>query len=128
DYFLCKSNYPLEKGPLSPCICRERILCHYPSRPERSITCKLCEAVCPAQVITREVQPRTTRYDNPPGQVHLLRLLPGGLPCGHHRQEPQLRVLCGDAQGAAVQQEDARQQGQVGGCDHGHIQANYLYR
>lgn len=57
-------NYPLEKDLLSPCIiCRERALHHYPSRPDGGIACKLCEAVCPSQVITEEVQPRTTHYD-----------------------------------------------------------------
>ncbi|XP_058382219.1 NADH dehydrogenase [ubiquinone] iron-sulfur protein 8, mitochondrial isoform X3 [Diceros bicornis minor] len=52
-------------------------------------------------------------------QVHLLRLLPGGLPRGRHRRGPQLRVLHGDTRGAAVQQgEAAQQRGQVGGRDH----------
>jgi NADH-quinone oxidoreductase subunit I len=38
-------------------------------RPKKTIACKLCEAICPAQAITIEAEPRedgsrrTTRYD-----------------------------------------------------------------
>ena len=42
----------------------------YPNGEERRIACKLCEAICPAQAITIEADPRrndgtrrTTRYD-----------------------------------------------------------------
>ncbi|NXM88055.1 NDUS8 protein, partial [Oenanthe oenanthe] len=85
-------NYPFEKGPLSPRFRGEHALRRYPSGEERCIACKLCEAVCPAQVslppplpppappglrvtvspcqaITIEAEPRadgsrrTTRYD-----------------------------------------------------------------
>ena len=62
-------NYPHEKGPLSPRFRGEHALRRYPSGEERCIACKLCEAVCPAQAITIEAEPRedgsrrTTRYD-----------------------------------------------------------------
>ena len=62
-------NYPYEKGPLSPRFRGEHALRRYPSGEERCIACKLCEAVCPAQAITIESEPRedgsrrTTRYD-----------------------------------------------------------------
>ena len=62
-------NYPHDKGPLSPRFRGEHALRRYPSGEERCIACKLCEAVCPAQAITIEAEPRddgsrrTTRYD-----------------------------------------------------------------
>lgn len=62
-------NYPFEKGPLSPRFRGEHALRRYASGEERCIACKLCEAVCPAQAITIEAEPRedgsrrTTRYD-----------------------------------------------------------------
>ena len=62
-------NYPHEKGPLSPRFRGEHVLRRYPNGEERCIACKLCEAICPAQAITIEAQPRedgsrrTTRYD-----------------------------------------------------------------
>ena len=45
-------NYPFEKGPLSPRFRGEHALRRYPSGEERCIACKLCEAICPAQVNT----------------------------------------------------------------------------
>ncbi|KAJ3270295.1 NADH dehydrogenase Fe-S protein subunit 8 ndufs8 [Terramyces sp. JEL0728] len=61
--------YPFEKGPLSPRFRGEHALRRYPTGEERCIACKLCEAICPAQAITIEAEPRndgsrrTTRYD-----------------------------------------------------------------
>ncbi|CAK0762160.1 NADH-quinone oxidoreductase subunit I [uncultured Gammaproteobacteria bacterium] len=61
--------YPNEKGPLSPRFRGEHVLRRYPSGEERCIACKLCEAICPAQAITIEAEPRsdgsrrTSRYD-----------------------------------------------------------------
>ena len=62
-------NYPHEKGPLSPRFRGEHALRRYPNGEERCIACKLCEAICPAQAITIEAEPRddgsrrATRYD-----------------------------------------------------------------
>ncbi|KAI8323168.1 NADH-quinone oxidoreductase [Martensiomyces pterosporus] len=62
-------HYPYEKGPLSPRFRGEHALRRYPSGEERCIACKLCEAICPAQAITIEAEPReddsrrTVRYD-----------------------------------------------------------------
>ena len=62
-------NYPNQKGPLSPRFRGEHALRRYPNGEERCIACKLCEAVCPAQAISIEAEPRpdgsrrTTRYD-----------------------------------------------------------------
>jgi NADH-quinone oxidoreductase subunit I len=66
-------NYPNEKTPLSPRFRGEHVLRRYPNGEERCIACKLCEAICPAQAITIEADPRdnnknsvvrrTTRYD-----------------------------------------------------------------
>ena len=51
-------NCPYEKGPLSPRFRGEHALRRYPNGEERCIACKLCEAVCPAQAITIEAEPR----------------------------------------------------------------------
>jgi len=62
-------NYPYEKGPTSARFRGEHALRRYPNGEERCIACKLCEAICPAQAITIEAEPRddgsrrTTRYD-----------------------------------------------------------------
>src|SRR3546814_13853940 len=62
-------NYPSGKGPLGPRFRGEHALRRYANGEERCIACKLCEAVCPAQAITLEAEPRddgsrrTTRYD-----------------------------------------------------------------
>jgi len=51
-------NYPYERGPLSPRFRGEHALRRYPNGEERCIACKLCEAICPAQAITIEAEPR----------------------------------------------------------------------
>lgn len=62
-------NYPYEKGPISPRFRGEHALRRYENGEERCISCKLCEAVCPAQAISIEGAPRidgsrrTLRYD-----------------------------------------------------------------
>lgn len=62
-------NYPFEKGPLSSRFRGEHLLRRYMTGEERCIACKLCEAICPAQAITIESEPRidgsrrTTSYD-----------------------------------------------------------------
>jgi len=62
-------NYPYEKGPISPRFRGEHALRRYPNGEERCIACKLCEAICPAQAIKIEAEPRpdgsrrTTKYD-----------------------------------------------------------------
>lgn len=62
-------DYPFEKGSLSPRFRGEHALRRYPNGEERCIACKLCEAVCPAQAIVIESEPRAdgsrraTRYD-----------------------------------------------------------------
>lgn len=62
-------QYPFEKGMLSSRFRGEHALRRYPNGEERCIACKLCEAVCPAQAIVIEAEPRedgsrrTTRYD-----------------------------------------------------------------
>src|SRR3979411_2819317 len=61
--------YPFERGPISPRFRGEHALRRYASGEERCIACKLCEAICPANCITIEAEPRedgsrrTTRYD-----------------------------------------------------------------
>lgn len=62
-------DYPFEKGHISPRFRGQHALRRYENGEERCIACKLCEAVCPAQAITIENQPRadesrrTIRYD-----------------------------------------------------------------
>lgn len=62
-------QYPFEKGTLSSRFKGEHALRRYPNGEERCIACKLCEAICPAQAIVIESEPRedgsrrTTRYD-----------------------------------------------------------------
>lgn len=71
-YFFKKKvtiKYPYEKGPQSPRYRGEHALRRYDCSEERCISCKLCEAICPAQAITIEGSPRdgdgarkTTKY------------------------------------------------------------------
>lgn len=63
-------RYPYEKSRLSPRFKGEHMLRTYPNGEERCISCKLCEAICPAQAITIESEPRaednsrrTIKYD-----------------------------------------------------------------
>ena len=62
-------NYPFEKGILGTRFRGEHVLRRYMTGEERCIACKLCEAICPAQAITIESEPRldgsrrTTVYD-----------------------------------------------------------------
>ena len=62
-------QYPEVKTPISNRFRGKLALMTYENGEERCIACKLCEAVCPAQAITIEAEPRadgsrrTTRYD-----------------------------------------------------------------
>ena len=62
-------NYPFEKSILGIRFRGEHCLRRYSTGEERCISCKLCEAICPAQAITIESFSRyddarkTTRYD-----------------------------------------------------------------
>ena len=62
-------QYPEEKTPQSPRFRGLHAQRRYANGQERCIACKLCEAICPAQAITIEAEPRddgsrrTTRYD-----------------------------------------------------------------
>lgn len=62
-------HYPFEKIEQSSKFRGEHALRRYPNGEERCIACKLCEAICPAQAIHIEAEPRedgsrkATRYD-----------------------------------------------------------------
>ena len=62
-------QFPDEKTPQSSRFRGLHALRRYPNGEERCIACKLCEAICPAQAITIDAEPRedgsrrTTRYD-----------------------------------------------------------------
>ena len=63
------SELPARKGASVAAFRGEHALRRYPNGEERCIACKLCEAICPAQAITIDAEPRedgsrrTTRYD-----------------------------------------------------------------
>ena len=63
-------NYPFEKGALSPRFRGEHALRRYPNGEERCIACKLCEAICPAQAITIEAEPRAGGRRPAPRDAH----------------------------------------------------------
>lgn len=69
-------NYPFEKGPLSPRFRGEHALRRYPSGEERCIACKLCEAVCPAQVSSGPRRPLQPLLLAGGGRSLLLRVQP----------------------------------------------------
>ena len=71
-YFFARKitvQYPEEKTPQSSRFRGLHALRRYSNGEERCISCKLCEAICPALAITIEAEPRddgsrrTTRYD-----------------------------------------------------------------
>ncbi len=71
-YFFARKitgQYPEEKTQQSVRFRGLHALRRYPNGEERCISCKLCEAICPAMAITIEAEPRddgsrrTTRYD-----------------------------------------------------------------
>jgi ferredoxin len=111
-------NYPHEKGPLAPRFRGEHALRRYPNGEERCIACKLCEAICPAQAITIDAEPRED--GSPPhhalrhrhDEVHLLRLLPGGLPGRCHRRGPEFRIRHRDPRRAVLRQGQALENGE----------------
>jgi NADH-quinone oxidoreductase subunit I len=53
-------QYPEQRTPLSPRFRGEHALRRYANGDERCIACKLCEAICPAQAIYIEIDPRST--------------------------------------------------------------------
>ena len=109
-------NYPHEKGPLSPRFRGEHALRRYPNGEERCIACKLCEAVCPAQAITIEAEPRAdgsrraTRYDIDMTKCIYCGFCQESLPGRRHRRGTELRVLDRDPRGAALRQGEAARQ------------------
>ena len=106
-------NYPYEKGPLSPRFRGEHALRRYPNGEERCIACKLCEAICPAQAITIEAEPRedglrrTTRYDIDMTKCIYCGLCEEACPVDAIVRGSQLRVRDRDPRGVPLQQGQA---------------------
>jgi ferredoxin len=104
-------NYPFERGPISPRFRGELALRRYPNGEERCIACKLCEAICPAQAITIEAGAAQRRHPTDHSlrhrydEMHLLRLLSGGLPGRRHCPGTKRRVRDRDTRGALLRQE-----------------------
>ena len=63
--------FPEEKTPQSARFRGLHALRRYPNGEERCIACKLCEAVCPAQAITIEAEPRED--GDLPNLAHIFR-------------------------------------------------------
>ena len=62
-YFFARKitvQYPEEKTPQSVRFRGLHALRRYPNGEERCISCKLCEAICPAMAITIEAEPRAS--------------------------------------------------------------------
>ena len=102
-------NYPFEKGPISPRFRGEHALRRYPNGEERCIACKLCEAICPAQVITIEAGPRrndgtrrTVRYDIDMVKCNRSRPVPGSLSGRCHRRGTEFRIRDRDPRGTLL--------------------------
>jgi NADH-quinone oxidoreductase subunit I len=112
-------NYPFEKNPLSPRFRGEHALRRYPNGEERCIACKLCEAVCPAQAITIEAEPRedgsrrTTRYD-----IDMTKCIYCGFCQECRGRRAELRIRDRNARRTALRQgQAAGERGQVGAGD-----------
>ncbi len=115
-YFFGKKatlNYPFEKGPLSPRFRGEHALRRYPNGEERCIACKLCEAICPAQAITIEAEPRddgsrrTTRYDIDMVKCIYCGLCQEACPVDAIVEGPNFEYSTETARGALLQQGEA---------------------
>ena len=79
------TNYPFEKIPMSPRFRGEHALRRYPNGEERCIACKLCEAICPAQAITIEAEPRGFVFEAEPRGAVASASSAGGLCDGSRR-------------------------------------------
>ena len=117
-------NYPYEKGPLSPRFRGEHALRRYPNGEERCIACKLCEAICPAQAITIEAEPRddgsrrTTRYDIDMTKCIYCGLCQEACPVDAIVEGPNFEFADRDARGAVLRQgEAARERRPLGSRD-----------